>query len=341
MRPKELKDYCELAETRNFKYLLNHIPQRVGWRFNESMWECGKCKYQWAATYNKIQQGKGCPKCAGNIPKTLEDYKNMAEQKGFKYVQNHIPTGVHRKIKKPMWECDKKHQWSAQYSSIQQGYGCPKCYGNFPKVYQDYIDLAKRREIFYILSSIPKNAATKPLNDCWMCIKEHKWSACYTDINDGNGCPICKLSKREIRIKNILEENKINYQREFKIKNCNKRYDFYLPDFKVFIEIDGEQHFISTNYNKKYGIEYSRKVDVEKTINAFNNGFRIIRLDYKFIDKHCNKKLTKFILRYVQHYCLFFKFSNDCMYEWIINELQNQGYLLTIILVNDNPPKYH
>ena len=62
------------------------------------------------------------------------------------------------------------------------------------------------------------------------------------------GCTI--ESKGEMKIKNILNENNIQYIQEKRFSDCifkdtNKiaRFDFYLPEHNCIIEYDGIQHF--------------------------------------------------------------------------------------------------
>ena len=68
----------------------------------------------------------------------------------------------------------------------------------------------------------------------------------------GYGCPYCNNSKLENDIKNYLNENNIKY-----INHCNKKefswlerqhLDFYLPDYNIAIECQGEQHFKNVDY---------------------------------------------------------------------------------------------
>lgn len=62
------------------------------------------------------------------------------------------------------------------------------------------------------------------------------------------------VSKFEMFISNILNDNDIYYHREFGFDDCkgvgNKklRFDFYLPEYNTLIEYDGEQHFKPIEY---------------------------------------------------------------------------------------------
>jgi hypothetical protein len=107
-----------------------------------------------------------------------------------------------------------------------------------------------------------------------------------------HGCPICNSSKGEIKIKKLLEDNKINFIPQKKFDECKNKqklpFDFYLPDYNVVIEYQGRQHFqqignwdlLSTQYNDKLKKDYcslkgirlleiTYKDDVEKVLNQF------------------------------------------------------------------------
>lgn len=69
-------------------------------------------------------------------------------------------------------------------------------------------------------------------------------------IHAKSGCPKCRSSKGEDEIRKVLESYSINYIYQktypdlFVIHKRNKlRYDFYLPEFNLCIEYDGQQHF--------------------------------------------------------------------------------------------------
>jgi hypothetical protein len=87
----------------------------------------------------------------------------------------------------------------------------------------------------------------------------------------GQGCPICKESKLEIKVRDFLIKNNINfisqYGKKNKIKWLNQlSLDFYLIDYNIAIECQGEQHFKPVDFGNK-GDEYSIekfKIDYER-----------------------------------------------------------------------------
>ena len=96
-------------------------------------------------------------------------------------------------------------------------------------------------------------------------------------------CPNCKISKGEKKIKSWLDHNNINYIHDepyFKDLLSNKgnplRPDFILPDYKIWIEYDGEFH-----YKDMTGTLHINKIhDKRKDKYAKKHGWKLIRIPY-------------------------------------------------------------
>ena len=102
------------------------------------------------------------------------------------------------------------------------------------------------------------------------------------------GCSICKSSKGELKIKSILEKYSINYihQHRVTINNSNYYFDFYLPDYNIFIEYDGEQHFEpKLIFGGEKEFEKIRQRDKIKTFYAKQNNIKLVRIPYYKYDK--------------------------------------------------------
>jgi hypothetical protein len=110
----------------------------------------------------------------------------------------------------------------------------------------------------------------------------------------GYGCPWCKESKGEKRIKQILFEKSINYIQQKKYDDCisyrsrnglsktcfKLKFDFYLSENNTLVEYDGEYHF-KQNYNVSLE-EYINGVfnDREKNEYAKAKNIKLIRIGY-------------------------------------------------------------
>lgn len=99
----------------------------------------------------------------------------------------------------------------------------------------------------------------------------------------GRGCPICKLSHGERKINNVLlaKDIKFNRQKTFNdllgIGGKHLKFDFFVPDYNICIEYDGEQHF---NTESRYWSNYVMEHDNIKNLYCANNKIRLLRISY-------------------------------------------------------------
>lgn len=101
----------------------------------------------------------------------------------------------------------------------------------------------------------------------------------------GQGCPICKESKGEKEIRNILELKNIKYETQKTFNDCKNtkllKFDFYLPELNTCIEFDGEQHYKSFKYfGGDDGFKVIQKRDKIKNDYCVDNNIKLIRIKY-------------------------------------------------------------
>ena len=101
----------------------------------------------------------------------------------------------------------------------------------------------------------------------------------------GRGCFECIESRGEKSIRVFLENNNIKFKQQKIFKECkNKRvlpFDFYLPDYNICIEYDGEQHFGPIDYfGGELGFIKRKKLDKIKTKYCKNNNVILYRIKY-------------------------------------------------------------
>lgn len=130
------------------------------------------------------------------------------------------------------------------------GKECQKCSGTYMDT--DYfIEKANKKHGFmYDYTKVCfKNATEKVIITC----KTHGYFEQTPNSHlNGAGCPICKESKGEKNIRLFLKDQNINYIRQYKFKDCKNikelPFDFYLPDYNICIEFNGEQHYKSFDF---------------------------------------------------------------------------------------------
>mgnify|MGYP003302057174 CR=1 FL=1 len=229
-------------------------------------------------TFNKFQQGRRCPKCSNNTKYTYEFVKKYIESFDYQLLSDEY---INNKTNLTM-RCKEGHIFKTTFSSFKNlNTRCPYCANNVRYSY-DYIKEYIETFDYKLLSKEYINANTLL---SMQCSNGHNFEMRYSNFQQGNRCPICNISKGERKIIDWLKENEIVYiYDEPYFKDLLSplgnplRPDFILPDYKIWIEYDGEFH-----YNKMYnndGYEALIVHDEIKNKYAKENGWKLIRIPY-------------------------------------------------------------
>lgn len=225
--------------------------------------------------------GTGCQKCGNVYKKTTEEFIQESKSiHGEKYDYSLSEYKNNRTKVKII--CSKHGVFQVTPNShLSKKVGCNECNkGQFEEF------LLKSEKVHgdkYDYSQVKYNGNHRTKINI-LCKKHGLFRQLPSNHMKGNGCPICKLSKGELHIKNYLDENKIKYIRQKKFRGCKDKkmlpFDFYLPNENICIEFDGEQHFRPINY---YGgttnFEEIRRRDIIKNSYCEKNNIKLIRLD--------------------------------------------------------------
>ncbi len=129
------------------------------------------------------------------------------------------------------------------------------------------------------------------------CGKVYK--TCIDYIRNGNyRCSDCVgiSSNGELEVKKALESFGIKYITQYKFPDCiYKRplpFDFYLPEYNICIEYDGEQHYEKCSFQTQQEFENAIKRDKIKDEYCKKNNIKLIRIPY-FEFKNIKKILKK------------------------------------------------
>lgn len=101
----------------------------------------------------------------------------------------------------------------------------------------------------------------------------------------GQACPNCNANESlgEKRVKLFLDNNKIAYEQEKWFDDCRDvkplPFDFYLPEFNICIEFNGEQHYKDGHFEHSK-LSYTQSHDVIKSNYCKINGMRLITIPY-------------------------------------------------------------
>ena len=309
------------ASSEKVEYLTEEntiIPRNVFKSCNiNANFNCKEDHPNFRATLNNISNGKWCKLCGYKSSKekqsmTLDKFLKRAKEKykEFYDYSKVIMNGVDR----PVIIICKIHgefnqtPWNHYTSDLG---GCPTCTiikrGESNRyTFEEFVELAKAihgdkfdystAEFVYetfdkeipILCKIHGEFLQKPLVHLRAC-----------------GCPYC-VNKTEAQLLEYLKKKNIVVQKQFKLDSCRNvdtgRYlpfDFYLPDYKTIIELDGRQHFKQvSNWQSP---EEQIKRDIYKMKKAEEAGYKIIRIfqedvynnDDTWLDTHLLAEIQK------------------------------------------------
>ena len=166
-------------------------------------WVCDK-GHEWRQRINdRIQNGHGCPYCAGK--KVWLGFNDLASQRTEIAKQWHptlngtrTPEMVTiRSHKAIWWVCEKGHEWQAIVKSRTDGCGCPYCTNRaiipgFNDLATTHPELAKQWHPTKNRRLAPQNITAGTLRKAWWrCEKGHEWQATVASRASGVGCPVC------------------------------------------------------------------------------------------------------------------------------------------------------
>lgn len=187
--------------------------------------------------------------------------------------------------------------------------GCPWCAGEY-KTLKMVLEQLKEKygeEIFdfSLMTNYSNNREIHKII-CKKCGKIFESDIHELLLSKGRKCPYCNpyesLGERAIRL--YLEHKGFkrgkDFIKEYKIKECKDilplPFDFYLPDYNMLIEYQGEQH-----YEKRFGgrtdLEKIQRHDRIKKKYALSNGFHFLEIPYwelknigEILDENIEKK---------------------------------------------------
>lgn len=99
----------------------------------------------------------------------------------------------------------------------------------------------------------------------------------------------CRETNPEKEFKQYCIDNNISFIQQYRIDGFKHPYDFYLPDIKLIVEIDGPQHWFGAAYGTKGKTEDEKEEifnkqlikDAEENYIALTNGCAIARINVR------------------------------------------------------------
>lgn len=170
-------DFHVLARARRLTWLGSEpVPTRI-----KTTWRCPR-GHAFAATFNSVQSGHGCPQCAGNARRSAADFRRVGRSQGLTWL-GPLPEQVRLATR---WKCAQGHVWSAPLSTVLRGHGCLACRAPRRST-AAYEALARRRRLTW-LGPLPETVLGRTR---WRCQAGHEFETRYALLQRGSGCPRC------------------------------------------------------------------------------------------------------------------------------------------------------
>lgn len=214
---------------------------------------CKICKHEWDVRPNNILSGHGCPVCGVQKAKEarMKTHNEYVMQLSIKN-SNIEAIDQYNGANTPIKHYCKLHniEFYIRPSDALNGDGCTKCHNerihnSKVKPQDQYEEELVDKNINIQIVGTYVNAVTPVLHQCLACGNE--WLAVPNNILRGSGCPRCNESRGEKTITSWLNNHQINFIPQHRFDDCKDKYtlpfDFYLVDYNICIEYQGEQHY--------------------------------------------------------------------------------------------------
>ena len=311
----ESKGYIFTKRNEIFDVYAKDLSPRSNARIQATCDYCGK---NYETSFVVLKDGRKtiqkdcCPNCTGKKAsevswrKRAKKYIDLAEKICNKYGYT-LLTAIDEYTDVKMdidFICSKHGKQTMMLDNLLRGHKCKAC-----SYEERAINL--RHDVQYVKECIEningnkllnpedyKDTFTKNLNI--QCSCGSIFTVSFKNFTDGgtNKCfsCSCKESVGEQRIREYLELNNIDFVQEKRFGDCRNikplPFDFYLPDYNMCIEFDGQQHYEDVGYGN-----HKRTVEHDKIKNQYckDNNINLLRIPYwdgNDIEKIISKQLN-------------------------------------------------
>jgi endogenous inhibitor of DNA gyrase (YacG/DUF329 family) len=259
----------------------------------------------WQRLVNHYIHGNDCPKCSKSKEKnTLEDFISKSKAvHGDNYDYSKVVYETNQSM--VIIGCKKHGEFVQRAASHISGYACKKCV--FEK------RLLSLNEFIYKAKAVhgdkfdySKVVYTGNKNHVKVICPQHGAFRVTPNahVSSKTGCALCMESKGERAVELFLKKYGFDFIREYKIKPYLYRYDFFIPEFNIFIEFNGHQHYkpVPIFGGEKEHLLLKERDKIKKDLIDQNNGELIILTYFHSkegdVEKEIIRQLKKLYFRW-------------------------------------------
>ena len=284
---------------------------------HKQIWiKCDKTNYHgnYLININNFYNGKRCPYCFNRKIHPKDSFAQwgidtVGEDFLEKYWSNKNtinPWEIAPQSHKKVWLLCQEHKYhndnggyETSCDNFYKGSRCGYCHNFKLHPSDSFGNLYPEKAKYWSKNNIKLPYEVAPCTDtkykfiCENCGSEFERSlASLNKANTGVFCRECNSSQLEIKTKDILEKYNINYNSQVEYEgllglgNRNLSYDFYLPDYNLLIECQGEQHerFVKGFHETKEVFEKQLEHDKRKKEYAEKHNINLLEIWYYDID---------------------------------------------------------
>jgi len=262
--------------------------------------------HEWKVTYQKFKQGRRCPRCTGryreytgHIKWNIDLVKAEIEKNNYQMISTEYKNSDSR----IEMICDKGHEIEIRWGHFARGVRCKQCRSEEHAYFQKHTD----DEVDQILGDIGYKRLSEYKNNHSKlkvkCNNGHESEMLLSNIKSGVRCKYCRYSKGEKKIIDYLDEQHINYDREYRV--FNEELDTHMVfDFVIFnkdgestryIEYDGIQHFEERDFFRE-SLQTIQQRDRIKDNYCSSMNIPLLRIPYTKYN-NVEEELNKFIYK--------------------------------------------
>ena len=243
-----------------------------------------------------LRHGHGCQKCyddrRGNaLRRSLEDViADARKTHGNKYDYSKI-TDYKNGHTKVSIICPIHGEFEMTMNHHINGQGCPRCAGKYKTTEEVIKEFIKVHGDEYDYSKVEYKGRTVPV--CIICPKHGEFLQTPDNHLEGKGCPKCNSSKLEKKIRKFLLDNKVEHSEQTRFDWLGKQsLDFFLPQYNIAIECQGEQHFKDFSGTLKFRTTIDDRIRLDITKKELCDEHNI-KLLYVMQKRWKDKSLSK------------------------------------------------